>query len=159
MPDKVSLKEEIWRLRHIANRLKFFSLLIIITLIACMLLSVWILISYPAYTLYIFRFVPTALSFFGIVLLFIFDSIRKSGMVLYDEISDELEWGFRTGNTVKRDVPGKRVQTAIRVAMRQFLQATDLPIVPGSAGQGIYFALFISLTIANMIIVTQIRVY
>ncbi|MCH8904206.1 MAG: hypothetical protein IIA45_09865 [Bacteroidetes bacterium] len=83
------------------------------------------------------------------MLLSFFNIKRKAAFVLYDELLDEMEWG-EDRNKFK-----KRPSLETRIALKKFLNSTDLPFTSGIAGQTFYFALFL-LLISVLIILFRV---
>jgi hypothetical protein len=75
----------------------------------------------------------TVIAIFGIVR---YDLLRKRGDALFEEISDELQWNIR--KNLAAPTTTDRPELNARVALRSFARATDLPLVPGKYGPGIY---------------------
>jgi hypothetical protein len=76
----------------------------------------------------------TLLAMVGIVR---YDTLRKRGDALFEEISDELQWNIRIESKQELTM-AERPELNARVALRSFARATDLPLVPGKYGPGIY---------------------
>ena len=73
----------------------------------------------------------------AIISVVLFDMHRKSGEALTDEISDELQWNMRSTSN-EREEMRKRPPLDIRIALRGYLRATDLPLVVGKIGPPVY---------------------
>ena len=79
------------------------------------------------------------------------DAMRRRGDVLFEEVSNELHWGGKessdvTGSEAKHS---DRPTLDARITLRSFAYASDLPLIPGKFGPGIYivvnlFFLFLS---------------
>ncbi len=80
-----------------------------------------------------------------------YDSLKRRGNALYEELSDELQWHVQ--RSVADDGPSARPDIEMRVLLRTYVQATNLPLVPGMMGTAVYaaaniaFALFAVLPI------------
>lgn len=86
-------------------------------------------------------------------MLFVFDSIKRDGDILFLEISDELQ--VATYNT-SHNVSDKNARDRLndqkmhaRVAMRRFSVYADLPGFTGRSGPFIYFASALSMAILS----------
>lgn len=134
----------LYRLDRLASRLRFLSMGIIMVLILS--ISSLVAATVGQYIFYYFRIIGLFISLSGIVMLYYFDLTRRRGMVFYDVISDEIE---SLHKSIKVDEEDTIDMMEIRFHMRRFLQATDLPIVPGNIGQGLYMTIFVLLAIAN----------
>jgi len=134
----------IYELRHLTYRLRLISMMIVMVLILSICSLVAATVS--GYFLYPFRIIGLFVSLSGVVLLYYFDLIRKRGMVFYDTMSDEIE-SYHMG--LEPDLSLDKMIKGMRMSMRRFLQFTDLPIVPGNVGQGLYMTIFVLLAIVN----------
>ena len=74
-----------------------------------------------------------------LVLAVMHDQVRRAGDTLFEEISDEVQWHRQKGadNT---EVALERPLLEIRVALRRYSVASDLPLVRGRAGAAVYAA-------------------
>jgi len=83
-----------------------------------------------------------------IIAVYFYESKRKRGEVLFEEISDELEW-YVIGQDKKR-IAAERPKIDARVSLRSFVKTTDLPFIPSKYGPAFYliinlsFPLFVS---------------
>lgn len=84
-------------------------------------------------------------SILAMAFLFRWESRRRLGFILFEEISDEIEWRHRTfaapphGNGEQ-----KPVDLNLRIFLRQFIDSTTLPFVSSRTGSLIYAALFLA---------------
>lgn len=73
------------------------------------------------------------------------DAMRRHGEVLFEEVSDELQWQRTEAKNRPRRLgemqQGDRPTLDARVTLRSFSYVADLPLVPGKFGPGIYVAL------------------
>lgn len=83
---------------------------------------------------------------FGIFLLFRFNSLRDKGMILYEEITDEIDWSRKRKEFIHRP------PIQLRIIIKEFLKSTDLPFTTGKNGQAFYLLLFILNCIATVLI-------
>jgi|SRR6266849_6626047 len=90
----------------------------------------------------------------GIIAVISFERLRQEGLLLYEEISDEVEWKhrtFRPGQTASSDFgesvalsrPHERPSFSLRVVLRRFLLAATLPLSPDRGGPILYLAVYI----------------
>jgi len=63
---------------------------------------------------------------------------RKVGEVLFEEISDELQWFAVSDKAISSTKPMGMPRLDHRIILRQFAKTTDLPLVPGKHGGAIY---------------------
>ena len=71
---------------------------------------------------------------------------RRKGMVIYDDVTDEIDWGKR-----RREFIYNRPEQA-RVVIRNFIKSIDLPFSDGIIGETVYFSLFILISITVVVI-------
>ena len=85
-----------------------------------------------------------ASALYGLMFLYVWDRKRRRGMLLYEEISDELEWAHRTHR--KRETPKMslvdRPEFPVRLLLRQFLNAATLPLAPEGFGTSFYLLFY-----------------
>jgi len=75
----------------------------------------------------------------NLVVIVVFENLRKGGDALFEKISDELHWylGYRKqkdNGTAAND--GQPLDA--RLVLRAFARAADLPLIPGKFGPAIY---------------------
>jgi len=75
-----------------------------------------------------------------------FESLRKRGDAIFQELSDELQW--HVGRPSGEGVPQNRPLLEARIAMRTFSVAAELPLVPGRFGGAVYAILNLWLAVA-----------
>lgn len=110
-------------------------------------------------------FVPRGIAFLlevgtlllSAVLAIRFESFKKRGDVLFKELSDELQWHvrFETGSDPfgkDRPPPESRPGLNTRVVLREFAQSTDLPLIPGRYGPGLYVAINLMIMVGDFIL-------
>lgn len=88
----------------------------------------------------------------------LFDSTMRRGNILFDEISDELQFyllGERTYTAGPLPVNSARPDLNVRVSLRNYVNATNLPLFSGRAGITVYFFLNL-LTVFISILPTRI---
>lgn len=79
----------------------------------------------------------------------LYETLRKRGDAMFEEISDELQWNIRGAKSSGgADLVDERPNLQARIILRTFARASDLPLIPGKFGAGIYaavnlFALFV----------------
>lgn len=159
------LRVLLYDLQMITRRLRLISTLIVMVLI----LSVSSIVAGAIVRLSInfLGIIALTFSLSGVALLFYFDLTRKRGMIVYDVITDKVEWARKADHPKEAirdrldyDQISEELGRSTRryvgypIAMRRFLQATELPIVPGAAGQGFYLVLFILLAVATAFVMT-----
>jgi len=87
-----------------------------------------------------------------------FDAAGQRGNVLFQEISDELEWGRRRpsvpGTVRDPEVWGMPPSFETRVVLRDFQASLRLPFVPAGAGPAVYAGVNLLLTLTFIVIFT-----
>ncbi len=75
----------------------------------------------------------------NLVVISVFENLRRGGDALFEEISDELHWhlGYRK-QTASGTVTNGGQPPDARLVLRAFAQAADLPLIPGKFGPAIY---------------------
>ena len=75
----------------------------------------------------------------ALILVVFYETLRKQGESLFEEISDELEWHILAEPSKQSASPtGERPSLSARIVLRSFVRATDLPLVPGKFGPSLY---------------------
>jgi hypothetical protein len=78
----------------------------------------------------------------SLISLVLYESMRKSGDALFEEISDELQWKVLGGTSARlSNARDDRPPIDIRVRLRDYARATELPFVPGRYGAAVYAAI------------------
>ena len=83
---------------------------------------------------------------FGILVLLRFSSLRNEGMIIYEEITDEIDWSRRR----KEFIHKPPIET--RIIIKEFLKSSDLPFTSGTNGQALYVILFFVILISAIMI-------
>ncbi len=96
-------------------------------------------------------------SLYGLIALYSFDVNRKRGMVLYDSITNALEWLIHNPEVWDREKEIKlnKYVEDVQKRLRTFSRTNDLPIAPGVSGQTIYLIAFIILPIAAALFIVK----
>jgi len=144
------------KLGYITNRLGRLATLIgtftLVNLLFCFTTVAWLgkSIHFIKTDDFFFLILMMEIFFLAIVVVSIhrFDRLRRNGDVIYQELSDEVEWA-PSGSLRKslrvdeedapslerpNEIPG----IEIRIAFRNFLVSSDLPLVEGPAGRMFY---------------------
>ncbi len=88
-----------------------------------------------AYFEIVFWFTTLAILMLAIIVLFQFNKIKKKGLVIYDELTEELDWSHKRKEFIRKPP----IET--RIIIKDFLQSTDLPFTSGQNGQAFYLIL------------------
>jgi hypothetical protein len=137
---------------HKLNNLSTLILLFLTVSMACFAFALSVLKVRAFYLVVLrylqwFYFASFVACLFGILSLIVFNRIRNHGMICYEELTDELEWGK------DRQDYKERPPIDYRITIKKFLKATDLPLTYSPNGQIFYFAFFLILLLANIIFV------
>lgn len=137
------LSGSLYDLRFITLRLQRYSFIAVISTVlnfAALILSLslrFLPVGFFTGVLIAF-YVPLLTAVTAVVAMVRYDTLRKRGDALFEEISDELQWNVRQNGT--GTIAKERPELNVRVALRSFARATDLPLLPGTYGPGIYVA-------------------
>jgi hypothetical protein len=146
------------RLEQIKYILKRYSLMILFTFLGSIIFMTLFAFSHKytamssGYTNFYTQFEnPLLLMTFifivlGIILLFRFNAFRDRGMILYEEITDEIDWSR------KRKEFMHKPPMELRIVIKEFLKSTDLPFTSSKNGQGLYIILFLLIAISTILI-------
>jgi hypothetical protein len=136
------LKGSLGDLRHITRLLQrygFFALVFTVLNFAALILASsarYFQLTYISFVLLVV-YLPISLTLIAVICIIRYESLRKRGDALFEEISDELQWNVRTESKANPHT-SDRPNLNARVALRSFARATDLPLIPGRYGPGIY---------------------
>jgi hypothetical protein len=72
-----------------------------------------------------------------------FETIKKRGDVLFDELSNEFQWHLARVQRLSASEPSaaERPNLGYRIQLRSFLRVADLPLAPGKHGPLVYVML------------------
>lgn len=150
------LHESFDSLTHITMQLRITGMLVPVLTVVNILLPVapvsFRSIGHPSYP---FAFMSIFVTLAVLVLLVRFESMRKRGDALFDEISDEVQWDIRSDNASEKPVPRKRPRMDVRIRLRTFVRSTDLALVPGKYGPAAFAAVNILATIITALLANR----
>lgn len=151
------LEQSLAYLEKISNRLRFYgSLTLIFTILnfASQIFSFYVRYTYiPGYLVIFFIiYLPIILSLIAVIVIVRYESLRKRGDALFEEISDELQWNVRQKESGKMPLAPERPMLKARITLRSFARATDIPLVPGKYGPGIYTTINLFLLLLGLVI-------
>jgi hypothetical protein len=159
----VSLEKNLARLVRLSENLHTLgvrnSLWAMVTLVG-MLLSIFIMMNKKFSSVFNMdevRFLIGAMGMaaacYGLLLLFIWERRCQEGMVLYEEISDEVEWRHRDEKRMSDEDSQKsgRPNLTIRITLREFLRTTSLPLVPRPFSALGYFTFHLICLVVQML--------
>jgi hypothetical protein len=86
-----------------------------------------------------------------------FDRMVSRGNVYFQEISDEVEWYIGSNKEVLSTHPRDRPDLSLRVALRDFNQATRLPLMRSEGGGGVqYFVICLAGLFLNTVLLAYL---
>lgn len=151
-------RPELERLIRMTRTLRLYGIIILLMLLLCFLsVSVYAvmhrkvcLMSNPFYSdiqnenlgfagIFLFGLI-------GIYVLVRFNNIRGKGLIIYEELTDEIDWSRK-----RREFTFKP-PLETRIIIREFLKSTDLPFTSGANGQAFYLVLYFLFFIAGIMI-------
>jgi hypothetical protein len=88
----------------------------------------------------------------NVLLALSFESFRKRGNALFEELSDEFQWHLGSEKKLFDKIGPTRPPIELRVTLRSFLSATDLPLAPGRFGPLIYTIINVILFVLGAVI-------
>lgn len=160
------IEKSFYSLNKITNRLSFYSKTILILTFINLILSIvfWLQINYYSSRDYSsgnqfgvnFTLFFCYISFLLVLAaLYFYESTRKHGEVLFEEISDELEW--YVDNKFGKKSSSHRPEINSRILLRSFIKTTDLPFISGKSGPAVYLILNITLIIISTLYFTKLK--
>jgi hypothetical protein len=152
-----SLEQNLALLERVTRRLRYLGILIVILTFTCLLFSALITngVFYigndgfyvPIYFLYI--------PFFSSLLSIIFyETYRKHGDALFEEISDELQWHIDGSKTAAISEKKPRLQS--RIILRNYARTTDLILIPGKYGPAMYALINIAILFITLLLLRSL---
>jgi hypothetical protein len=141
-------------LRAITRRLRLISALVLLVSAGSFGVLLWSIAARSSYEyegnadFFVALNIVVAMS--TIALLGTFEVLRKRGDAIFQEMSDELQW--HVGRPDARDAPRERPLFDVRVALRTFSAAADLPLIPGRYGGAVYAAVNLAVAVAAVFI-------
>lgn len=97
-----------------------------------------------------FPFVISSLLFLFLVLvIFLFEKEKRSGDAIFDEVVDEIKWDVKGES---KEISDERPNLDTRIALRSFVKAEELPLVPGKFGPIIYIVFNLLLLMAIVLL-------
>jgi hypothetical protein len=149
-------KPQLSRLIQLTRILKKYSSIILLTLLTCLFSLCIFAIFHKNNVTYrnnsnsenelfalFFIFISVL---FGVFVLFRFNTVKNKGMVIYEELTDEIDWSRKRKEFIHRP------PLELRIVIKEFLKATDLPFTTGTNGQAFYIVLFFLFLITGIII-------
>lgn len=137
---------ELKRLIYLTHILKKYSSIVLFVLLIC-LFSLCLFAIFHRYNMNFRSFFNEQLEIIFLILIFInvligvfilfrFNAIKDRGMIIYEEITDEIDWSRKRKEFIHRP------PLEIRIIIKDFLKSTDLPFTTGTNGQAFYLLLF-----------------
>lgn len=82
----------------------------------------------------------------GVFALIKFNELRKRGMILYDELTDEIDWSN------KRKEFMHRPPIEMRIIVKEFVKSADLPFTSGPNGLAFYLIILLALIVSTILL-------
>ena len=162
-----ALEENLWRLRKISASLRQLALMVLMfTLVGLMCLL--ILITAQVISLNVVFTLHRSVALISVATLVInigaivlYDGRRRVGDTLFEEISEELQWSITRNteskvmviqghNNMVAEVKNYLPPLDIRIALREYVRTTGLPLLPGPSGPAIFAAICLIITFATL---------
>jgi len=86
----------------------------------------------------------------GLLFLARFNRLRKQGMTVYENLTEDIDWSSKRREYIHR--PSREARSTIR----DFLHAADLPFTNGVNGQAIYILGFVAIISAAVVLLVRI---
>jgi len=148
-------RQQLEELIYISKKLRAYGLYTLIGLVlSIVLLATYVVLlqllyrgeSYIMFQLSLYAWSYALLIMvFGISILYKFNSIRNKGMIIYDEITEEIDWSSKRKEFLHRP------PLETRIIIKEFLKSGDLPFTSGPNGQSFYLILYIAVSISTII--------
>lgn len=141
------------RLEKISMSLRQYGMLIFLLTLLDILFVVFISLGTRYLYSYLLRGGPVITVFatlnFLLALSFIvlYESLRRRGDSIFEEISDELQWNVGYRQSTTSGTADEMPPLKTRVILRSFARTTDLPLIPGKFGPAIYAGMNIILAL------------
>lgn len=86
-----------------------------------------------------------------------FETLRKRGDAIFEEVSDEFQWhiGKKYADSSGGETDLARPQLDVRLALRDFARSAELPLFPGRLGPAAYVAVNL---VAPVFLISLLRV-
>jgi hypothetical protein len=143
-----AVEEGVTRLQKIGLRMRLLGLVSVVLTLCSMLILV--LQRKPPQR---WSFAVAVLAFFALLLVLIHDDLRKRGRVIYRELADELHWhsdGPKESDLEQSST--KQIGLRGRIIIGSFVQASELPLLPGRSGSLLYAVLDVALLISPVFV-------
>jgi hypothetical protein len=144
------------RLSYVTRQMRLFGLLIfgaaltgVVMIFAQMAMREKSIHSFGAEDqVLMLKLLTIAICLLGFIIIMLFELLRRQGDVLFEELSNELQWG---GNVASKG-PVEKPRISERIILRSFVQASDLLLVPGRFGPAVYGLMFLALALTAFFI-------
>lgn len=154
--EKYEPGRELERLYYLSNRLRLIGLMVPVLTVTNLSLSLlgWVALRVELLAtdvLLVITALSATFTLLSVIMLVVFDSARKRGDALFAEISDELQWHVRQAKGPHVEQPDDRPPFEMRVALRRFAYASDLPLIPGRLGPATYTLVNCAITVLSIL--------
>lgn len=141
------------RLERISRTLRLYGMLIFLLTLLDILFVVFISLGTRYLYTYFLHAGPLITVFATLNFLFVlsfivlYESSRRRGDSIFEEISDELQWNVGYRHSATAGAADEMPPLKARVILRSFARTTDLPLIPGKFGPAIYAGMNIILAL------------
>lgn len=136
---KITLDETLQKLERINSRLSVYSWCVIALTVANLLAAITAWLSRHSSEVRFSLFFNCLLGASVLAFAIHYENLRKRGDVLFEEISDELQWNIR--GVGAKPLPEVKPSMSARLVLRTFARASDMPLIPGKLGPVGYVAI------------------
>lgn len=148
--DERALERSLDNLSSVTTRIRYLGIISFIVSIANFIVMGLVIgrTIFRFYGITTIVFTSVLLGIWALAGIVMYEYLRKKGDVLFEEISDELQWYVQSDgpDIGVQGTAEKRPILRARIVLRAFAQNTDLPLVPGKFGPAVY-------VLVNMIVV------
>jgi hypothetical protein len=164
-PDFKAILESASVLGQVSMRLRMVGPVALVLSLANFAILLWGIVRSNRGDLYIaesMALTNLVLTVVTISVLGYFESLRKRGDAIFQELSDELQWYVgRSGShsifegSSQSSSPRDRPLLEVRLMMRAFSAAAELPLSPGSSGGALYAFFNLMIAIASAVLLAR----
>jgi hypothetical protein len=131
------------KLQNITTKLRIIGITIFLITVFALALAIGSLTN--RYMYHDFLYFVIILVILSLSLLVVYDYQRRRGDVLFEEVSDELQWNLTKTLKEQTDSPRpNRPDLLARIVLRQYNTSIDLPLARGKNGIMIYVLVNVS---------------
>lgn len=99
---------------------------------------------------------PISTGIASLTAVFLFDAVKRRLEVLFEEVSDEIQWFIRRSDRHEVGDSTARPQMRSRLAVRDAARVQELPMIPGRYGPALYSLVALVAMFVSILLVTQL---